>query len=153
MWSMLFHLIDHRSGITLLFKIKSHLDEAGPAAIKSRQIRIDHLIGNMFADAVADMAGGVVKPDLNIVSSAQWSNRFGFTVAKRLAIIQAHAWRSKPDVYELPPLPAVKTFNQSSANAIALLTLVRSGHRLVPTKQGFKRENCLLYRANSQFDF
>ena len=136
-----------------MFKIKSHLDDEGAGAISGGKVRIDHLIGNMFADSVADEASRLCMPDINCIKSAERSNMFGYTVAKRLAIIQAHAWRCKPDAYELPSLPAVNAVVQSSANASALLTLVRSGHRLMPTKQGFKCENCLLYRATSRFSF
>ena len=34
LWSILFELIDERSGVTDFIKVKSHLENAGPSVIK-----------------------------------------------------------------------------------------------------------------------
>ena len=38
LWSILFQLIDERSGVTDFIKVKSHLGDAGPSVIKQNKI-------------------------------------------------------------------------------------------------------------------
>jgi hypothetical protein len=136
-----------------MIKIKSHLDDEGHVAISKKLIRIDRLLGNVLADAVADAAAVTVKPSLNIVSAAKWCDSRGFTVAKRIAIIQADAWKNSLEVYELKPLPKINVVKQSTVNASALLTHVRQGHRLTKVSNGHRCSGCLVFRSSTNFKY
>ncbi len=89
LWSILYRLIDTRIAPTNVFKVKSHLDEEGPTAVTSGRINMLDLTGKSLADAVAEKVGKMLKPDHNIIASANRADISGFLVAKRLAIIQA----------------------------------------------------------------
>ena len=41
-WSILFQLIDGRSGVTDVIKVKSHLENAGPSVIKQNKFALHH---------------------------------------------------------------------------------------------------------------
>ena len=51
LWSIFFQLIDEHNGNTNILGVKSHLDEAGPAAIKQKKIEVH---ANSLADVVAE---------------------------------------------------------------------------------------------------
>ena len=53
LWSILFQLIDERSGVTDFIKVKSHLEDAGPSVIKQNKIAFHHMLANSLADVVA----------------------------------------------------------------------------------------------------
>ena len=150
LWSLLFGLIDERTVSTNIFKVDSHLEEKGPKVIQNRDIRFDHLVGNALADEVAGAAAEKFKPNMNQLSKAKWSEILGFTVAKRLAIIQADIWANKSQddyIYELDKVPDKNETKQVVANSRAMLSLLRSGHRLHRSKAGHQCEGCKVYRA------
>ena len=51
LWSKLFQFIDEHTGNTNILDVKSHLDDAGPAAIKQKKIEVH---ANSLADVVAE---------------------------------------------------------------------------------------------------
>jgi hypothetical protein len=80
----------------------------------------------------------------------------GFTIAKRLAIIQADIWVTKEqagDIYELERLPEEDVVTQNTADRAVMQSLITKGHRLRPTARGHRCENCKLTRAASNFAF
>ena len=130
---ILFNTIDNRPGRTHIEKVKSHTDKIGPRAIQQRLIRFDHFVGNALADEVAEADAKKLQPDVNMQVAAAWYEKMGFTVAKRLAIIQAEAWAQQEQVenlYELDLISTPELLPQSVANACAKSSLVTSGHRL-----------------------
>ena len=92
LWSILYKIIDGRTGTTTIYKVKSHLDEKGPRAIKDKLISFDHLVGNTLADEVAEAAANRARPEANAIKSARCCESWGFSIAERLAIIQADIW-------------------------------------------------------------
>ena len=109
LWSILFQLIDERSGVTDVIKVKSHLEDEGPSVIAQNKIGFHHMLANSLADVVAEEAAKRLLPDLNLERKAKKAERVGIGVAKRLALVQA-------DIYELEPL------------VVAEETSTRSGH-------------------------
>ena len=89
LWSILFQLIDERSGVTDFIKVKSHLEDAGPSVIKQNKVAFHHMLANSLADVVAEEAAKRLLPDLNLERKAKWAERVGVGVAKRLALVQA----------------------------------------------------------------
>ena len=69
LWSILFQLIDERSGVTDFIKVKSPLEDAGPSVIKQNKIAFHHMLANSLA--------GVVAEDLNLERKAKWAERVG----------------------------------------------------------------------------
>ena len=107
LWSILFQLIDERSGVTDFIKVKSHLEDAGPSVIKQNRIAFHHMLANSLADVVAEEAAKRLLPDLNLERKAKWAERVGVGVAKRLALVQADIWAKRSeagDIYKLDPL-------------------------------------------------
>ena len=66
LWSILFQLIDERSGVTDVIKVKSHLEDDGPSVITQNKIGFDHMLANSLADVVAEEAATRLPPDLNL---------------------------------------------------------------------------------------
>ena len=83
LWSILFQLIDERSGVTDFNKVKSHLEDAGPSVIKQNKVAFHHMQANSLADLVAEETAKRLLPDLNQERKAKWAER----VAKRLAFV------------------------------------------------------------------
>ena len=57
LWSILYQLIDGRSGVTDVIKVESHLEDAGPSVIKQNKIAFHHMLANSLADVVAERSG------------------------------------------------------------------------------------------------
>ena len=53
LWSIMQRLIEDRPGPTVVFKIKSHLEDEGPAAIANHKVSVDNFVGISFADEMA----------------------------------------------------------------------------------------------------
>ena len=143
LWSILFHLIDERSGVTDFIKVKSHLEDAGPSAIKQNKIAFHHMLANSLADVVAEEAAKRLLPDLNLERKAKWLNVSGLGVAKRLALVHADIWAKRSeagDIYELDPLLVEET-------------TCTKGHLLVRHNKGLRCKACNVYRAYKQFRF
>ena len=107
-----FQLIDERSGVTDFIKVKSHLEDAGPSAIKQNKIAFHHMLANSLADVVAEEAAKRLLPDLNLERKAKRAERVGVGVAKRLALVEADIWAKRSeagDIYELDPLLVEET--------------------------------------------
>ena len=81
----MYEIIDCRGGRTNIFKVKSHLEDEGPSAIRLNKITFVDLVGNALADAVAEEAAARIQPDQNQISSANWCDKIGVIVAKRQA--------------------------------------------------------------------
>ena len=116
LWCILFSIIDRREGTTELFKIKSHLEDKGPTAIQHSLIKFEDLVGNTMADTVAEAAARRIQPDLSKVQPAKFGDSLGYSVTKRLGIIQADIWRSKENagaIYELEAIPAEAEIRQN----------------------------------------
>ena len=106
LWSILFQLIDERSGVTDFIKVKSHLEDAGPSVIKQNRIAFHHMLAKSLEDVVAEEAAKRLLPDLNLERKAKWAERVGVGVAKRLALVQADIWAKRNeagDICELDP--------------------------------------------------
>ena len=54
LWSIMYVIMQYRTGTTNIFKVKSHLDKAGPKAIQEKRINFLDLAGNFLADSVAE---------------------------------------------------------------------------------------------------
>ena len=105
--SILFQLIDERSGVTDFIKVKSHLEDAGPSIIKQNKIAFHHMLANSVADVVAEEAAKRMLPDLNLERKVKRAERIGVGVAKRLVLVQADIWAKRSEaghIYELDPL-------------------------------------------------
>ena len=83
-WSILFQLIDERSGVTDVIKVKSHLEDVGPSVITQHKIGFHHMLANSMADVVAEEAAKRLLPDMNLERKANNAERIGVSVAKRL---------------------------------------------------------------------
>ena len=107
LWSILFQLIDERSGVTDVINVKSHLEDEGPSVITQNKIGFHHMLANSLADVVAEEAAKRLLPALNLERKAKKAERVGIEVAKRLALVQADIWAKRGaagDMYELEPL-------------------------------------------------
>ena len=154
LWSILFDIIDLRQGTTTLTKVKSHLDEKGPEAIQSKQIRFDHLVGNTLADKVAGAAVIRAQQDASNVSKAKKSYTTAFCVAKRLAIIQADIWKTRQeagDIYDLDFWVTAHEVDQAQTTAEMCEQLALAGHRLVKTSKGHRCVKCCKSRHTKHF--
>ena len=56
LWSILFQLIDGRSGVTDVIKVKSHLEDAGPSVIKQNKIAFHHMLANSLSGSGKTLA-------------------------------------------------------------------------------------------------
>ena len=70
LWSILFQVIDERSGVTDVIKVKSHLEDVGPSVITQNKIGFQHMFANSLAD-VAEEAAKRLLPDLNLERKAK----------------------------------------------------------------------------------
>ena len=68
------------------------MEDKGPSAITKGQISFVDLVGNSFADEVADQISTLTRPSHRTQKSIAKLDNLGFNVAKRLAIIQAEVW-------------------------------------------------------------
>ena len=156
LWSILFQLIDEHSGVTDFIKVKSHLEDAGPSAIKQNKIAFHHMLANSLADVVAEEAAKRLLPDLNLERKAKWAERVGFGVAKRLALVQADIWAKRSeagDICELDPLLVEETTCKRTAFSTLVDELAHQGHLLVRHNKGLRCKACNVYRAYKQFRF
>ena len=156
LWSILYTILQYRTGTTNLFKVKSHLDKEGPKAIQERRINFLDLAGNYLADAVAEGMALRVQPMPQLQKSAKQSDCIGFIVAKRIAIIQADIWeKSDPSDrrYELEAIPLKEIPKQAAINASMFEQALLCGHRLEVTSRGHRCVNCLKQRGNSHYSF
>ena len=154
LWSILYEIIDSRTGTTNLFKVQAHLDKKGPVAIQNKEIRLDHLIGNIFADQVAGFANNRVQLNPVEQGKALQCDKTGFNVAKRLAIIQADIWHKKGQddyAYDLDFLAESDNTSQSVYNSSAMADLVQTGHILQRTQHGFTCKHCRLNKKLKKF--
>ena len=108
LWSILFDLIDERSGVTDVIKVKSHLEDEGPSVITQNKTRsaFTTCLQTLW-QIVAEEAAKRLLPDLNLEREAKKAERVGIGVAKRLARVQADIWAKRGaagDIYELEPL-------------------------------------------------
>ena len=62
-----FQLIDERSGVTDVIKVKSHLEDVGPSVITQNKIGFHHMLANSLADVVAEEAAKRLR--LNVLES------------------------------------------------------------------------------------
>ena len=88
LWSIIFQLIDGRSGFTDVIKVKSHLEDVCPTAFKQNKIHLHHMLTNSLADVVAKEAAKRLLPDTDLERKAKKAERIG-GVAKRLALVQS----------------------------------------------------------------
>ena len=156
LWSILFQLIDERSGVTDFIKVKSHLEDGGPSVIKQNKIAFHHMLAHSLADVVAEEAAKRLLPDLNLERKAKWAERVGIGVAKRLALVQADIWakrREAGDIYELDPLLVEEATCTRTVFSTLVDELAHQGHLLVRHNKGLRRKVCNVYRAYRQFRF
>ena len=157
LWSILFHLIDERSGVTDFIKVKSHLEDAGPSAIKqNNKIAFHHMLANSLADVVAEEAAKRLQPDLNLERKAKWAERVGIGVAKRLALVQADIWAKRSeagDIYELDPLLVEEKYARGPLSARWLTSWpTKAIYWYVTTKVcDAKLAMCTEHTSNSDF--
>ena len=156
MWSILFQLIDGRSRVTDVIKVKSHLEDAGPSVIKQNKIAFHRLLANSLADVVAEEAAKRLLPDLNLERKAKKAERIGVGVAKRLALVQADigAKRNETgDIYELDSLLDEEATCTWTVFSKLVDDLAHQGHLLVRHNKGLRCKVCNVYRADRQFKF
>ena len=156
LWSILFQLIDERSGVTDFIKVKSHLEDAGPSVIKQNKIAFHHMLANSLSDVVAEEAAKRLQPDLNLERKAKWAERVGIGEAKRLALVQADIWAKRSeagDIYELDPLLVEETTCTRTAFSTLVDELAHHGHLLVRHNKGLRCKACNVYSAYKQFRF
>ena len=137
LWSVLLQLIDERSGVTDVIKVKSHLEDVGPSPITQNKISSHHMLADSWADVVAEEAAERLLPDLNLERKAKKAERIGIGVAKRLALVQADIWAKRGaagDIYELGPLVVAeetrtRSFARSSQQGFEMQSLQRVPRR------------------------
>ena len=152
LWSVLFQLIDERSGVTDVIKVKSHLEDARPSVVTQNKIGFHHVLANSLADVVAEEAAKRLRPDLNLERKAKKPERIGIGVA----MVQADIWGKRGaagDIYELEPLVVAEETCTRSANGKLVDELAQQGHLLVRHNKGLKCKACNVYRADRQFSF
>ena len=88
-------LIDERSGVTDVIKVKSHLEDEGPSVITQNKVGFHHMLANSLADVVAEEAAKRLLLDLNLERKAKKAELVGIGVAKRLALVQADIWAKR----------------------------------------------------------
>lgn len=81
----------------------------------------------------------MVQPSYGIIKETEEAERIAFTVAKWIAIIQAHIWETQVDeaIYEAPEIVEPVALNPRAAIVSTILTLVRNGYRLRWLRDGF----------------
>ena len=140
LWSIFFQLIDERSGVTDVIKVKSHLEDEGPSGITQNKIGFHHMLANSFADVVAEEAAERLLPDLNLERKAKKAELFGIGVARRLALVQADIWAKRcaaGDIYELEPLVVAE--ETCTRSAIETVGGGRTGPAGPPTRSSQQR--------------
>ena len=154
LWSILFQLIDERSGVTDFIKVKSHLEDVGPSVIKQNRIAFHHMLANSLADVVAEEAAKRLLPDLNLERKAKWAERVGVGVAKRLAVVEADIWAKRSEAYTNSTLCWWK--KQHARGLLSARWLmswpIKAIYWYVTTK-GLRCKVCNVYRAYKQFKF
>ena len=156
MWSILFQLIDERSQVTDVIKVKSHLEDVGPSVITQNKIGFHHMLANSLADVVAEEAAERLLPDLNLERKAKKAERVGIGVAKRLALVQADMWAKRGaagDIYELETLVVAEETCTRSAIEKVVDELGQQGHFLIRHNRDLKCKDCNIYRTDRQFSF
>ena len=156
LWSILFHLIDERSGVTDVIEVKSHLEDVGPSVITQNKIGFHHMLANSLADVVAEEAAKRLLPELNLERKAKKAERIGIGVAKRLALVQADKWAKRGaagDIYELETLVVAEETRTRSAIEKMVNELAQQGHLLIRHNRGLKCRACNMYHADRQFSF
>ena len=156
LWSILFQLIDERSGVTDVINVKSHLEDEGPSVTTQNKIGFHHMLANSLADVVAEEAAKRLLPALNLERKAKKAERVGIEVAKRLALVQADIWAKRGaagDMYELEPLVVAEETCTRSAIETVVDELAQQGHLLIRHNRGLKCKACNAYGANRQFNF
>ena len=148
LWSILFHLIDERSGVTDFIKVKSHLEDAGPSVIKQNKIAFHHMPANSLADVVAEEAPKRLLPDLNLERKAKWAERVGVGVAKRLALVQEDIWAKRSEAGDIYDATCTRTAFSTPVDELA-----HQGLLLVRHNKGLRCKVCNMYRAYKQFRF
>ena len=73
LWSILSQLIDERSGVPDVIKVRSHLEDVGPSVITQNKIGFHHMLANSLADVVAEEAANRLLPDLDLEREANRS--------------------------------------------------------------------------------
>ena len=153
LWSILFQLIDERSGVTDFNKVKSHLEDAGPNKTRSLSTTCSQTPWQTWwlrkrQNACHPICTWNVKPrGLNV-------SEFG--VAKRLALVQADIWakrREVGDICELDLLLVEETTCTRTAFSTLVDELAHQGHLLVRHNKGLRCKACNGYRAYKQFRF
>ena len=140
-WSIFFQLIDGRSGVPDVIKVKSHLEDDGPSVIAQNKIGFHHMLANSLADVVAEEAAERLLPDLNLERKAKKAERVGIGVAKSLALVQADIWAKRGaagDICELEPLVVAEETSTRSAIEKVVDELVQQGHFLIRHNRGLK---------------
>ena len=148
--SILFQLIDGR------IKVKSHLEDVGPPAIKQNKIEYHHMLANSLADVVAEEAAKRLFPDVNLEREATKAERIGVRVAKRLAFVQADIWVKRGEageICEFDPLLEEEEMRTRSAIGRLVDELAHQGHLLARHNNGLQCKACNVYRSDRQFKF
>jgi hypothetical protein len=151
LWTILHRLIDDRSGATDIFKVKSHLEALGPGVLTNGITNITDLAGNSFADCIADLAGELVQAPTEDQEAAAANEDLGYTVAKRLAIVQADIWASRTgeEIFEMPDALDLQVPEAGEHVRLVINKLAQNGHRLTRSSLGLSCENCHRHRAVS----
>ena len=156
LWSILFQLINERSGVTDVIKVKSHLEDVGPSVITQNKMGFHHTLASSLADVVAEEAAKRMLPDLNLERKAKKAERVGIGVAKRLALVQADIWAKRGaagDIYELEPLVVAEETSTRSAIEKVVDELAQQGHRLIRRSRGLKCRACNMYPRQQTIHF
>ena len=93
LWSIVFRLIDGRSG-TDVIKVMSHLKDVGSSVILQDEMAFHPMLAISLADVLAEEAAKRLLPDMNSEQRAERIERTGVSVAKRLALVQFDTLRS-----------------------------------------------------------
>ena len=103
---------------------------------------------------MAEAAANRARPEANAIKSARCCESWGFSIAKRLTIIQADMWEKEAElgaIFELDFLAEPDSTTQAQTTIDLVDSLSQAGHRLVRVKRGFQCLNCRAIRALKNF--
>ena len=157
LWSILFQLIDGRSGFPDVIKVKSHFGGRWPNSYQAKQDRLPPHACKLFGRRCGRGGGETFVTRHESGTQSQKRRSASESVAKRLALVQADIWVKRDEkqatIYELDPL--LKEEDARTWSAIG--RLVDELHIKVicsfVTEKTLKCKACNVYRADRTVQF
>ena len=126
LWDTLLELIEAKHLTVTTYKVKSHAE----VQVLLGDIDTEHYLGNLLADAGADAAAERAVDTLGARDASQ-AESITFSVARRLAAIEAALWDDKQHLVPEPPTRArITTPTLTEASSNLGQSILAQGHKL-----------------------